>query len=57
MADHDHSYKHLFSHRRMVEDLLRGFVREEWVNHLDFSTLERAVVATSAMISASGKTI
>jgi hypothetical protein len=41
MADHDHSYKHLFSHRRMVEDLLRGFVREEWVKHLDFTTLER----------------
>jgi hypothetical protein len=26
----------------MVEDLLRGFVQEDWVGHLDFSTLERA---------------
>ncbi len=39
--DHDHSYKLLFSHRAMVEDLLRGFVREPWVQGLDFSTLEK----------------
>jgi len=41
MANHDHSYKFLFSHARMVEDLLKGFVREEWVTQLDFSTLEK----------------
>lgn len=41
MADHDHSYKYLFSHARMVEDLLKGFVREEWVAQLDFSSLEK----------------
>ncbi len=41
MVDHDHSYKLLFSHPRMVEDLLRGFVHEEWVGRIDFSTLER----------------
>ncbi len=41
MTDHDHSYKLLFSHPRMVEDLLRGFVHEEWVERIDFSTLER----------------
>ncbi len=39
--DYDHSYKALFSHAEMVADLLRGFVREEWVNELDFSTLEK----------------
>jgi len=39
--DHDHSYKLLFSHAEMVEDLLRGFVREDWVADLDFATLER----------------
>ena len=39
--DHDHSYKLLFSHPEMVADLLRGFVHEDWVNHLDFATLER----------------
>jgi len=39
--DHDHSYKALFSHAEMVADLLRGFVREDWVNELDFSTLEK----------------
>ena len=42
MHDHDHSYKRLFSHPRMVEDLLRGFVKEDWVRQLDFSTLEKA---------------
>ena len=41
MADHDSSYKYLFSHARMVEDLLRGFVREEWVVKLDFTSLEK----------------
>ena len=39
--DHDRSYKLIFSHRDMVEDLLRGFVHEPWVQGLDFSTLER----------------
>lgn len=41
MGGHDHGYKLLFSHPEMVEDLLRGFVRESWVGRLDFSTLER----------------
>ncbi|CAD85213.1 MULTISPECIES: Rpn family recombination-promoting nuclease/putative transposase [Nitrosomonas] len=39
--EHDHGYKLLFSHAEMVADLLRGFVREEWVYELDFSTLEK----------------
>jgi len=34
MADHDNSYKNLFSHASMVEDLLKGFVREAWVKVL-----------------------
>ncbi|MFM8331269.1 MAG: Rpn family recombination-promoting nuclease/putative transposase [Candidatus Methylumidiphilus sp.] len=38
---HDHSYKLLFSHAEMVADLLRGFVREDWVAELDFATLEK----------------
>ena len=41
MAEHDSGYKLLFSHPEMVEDLLRGFVREDWVRDLDFSTLEK----------------
>jgi hypothetical protein len=41
MAEHDHGYKLLFSHPRMVEDLVRGFVEGPWVAELDFSTLER----------------
>jgi len=39
--DHDHSYKLLFTHPEMVADLLRGFVREDWIKELDFSTLEK----------------
>ncbi len=41
MAEHDHSYKLLFSHPEMVRDLLQGFVHEDWVGQLDFTTLER----------------
>jgi len=40
MAEHDKSYKKLFSHPKMVEDLLRGFVHEEWIDELEFATLE-----------------
>ncbi|MEJ1963403.1 MAG: Rpn family recombination-promoting nuclease/putative transposase [Gammaproteobacteria bacterium] len=41
MADHDHSYKLLFAHPRMVRDLVEGFVAGDWVSTVDFSTLER----------------
>lgn len=41
MADHDHSYKQLFSHAQLVKDLLEGFIEEEWVANLDIDTLER----------------
>jgi hypothetical protein len=39
--DHDGSYRLLFSHPRMIRDLLHGFVREEWVERLDLTSLER----------------
>ena len=38
---HDAGYKKLFSHPRLVADFLRGFVPEDWVQQLDFDTLER----------------
>ena len=41
MADHDNSYKLLFSHAGMVADLLKGFVKEDWVREVDFDTLRR----------------
>lgn len=37
---HDRGYKRLFSHPAAVEELLRGFLREDWAARLDFSTLE-----------------
>jgi hypothetical protein len=39
--NHDRSYKLLFSRPAMVADLLRGFVREDWVRDLDFDSLDR----------------
>ena len=41
MVDHDNGYKLLFSHAEMVEELLRGFVREDWGDQVDFHTLKR----------------
>jgi predicted transposase/invertase (TIGR01784 family) len=41
MAGNDPNYRLLFSHPRMVEDLLRGFIHEDWIARLDFATLER----------------
>lgn len=38
---HDSGYKLLFSHPAMVADLLKGFVAEDWVRELDFTTLEK----------------
>ena len=38
---HDESYKQLFSHPEMVEDLLRRFVSESWIEEIDFKTLTR----------------
>ena len=38
---HDAAYKELFSHPRMVKDLLRGFAARGWSDALDFRTLEK----------------
>jgi len=37
---HDSGYKLLFSHPALVRDLLTGFVKEDWVHEMDFSTLD-----------------
>jgi predicted transposase YdaD len=39
--NHDASYKQLFSHPEVVRDLVRGFVPDQWLHSLDFSTLEK----------------
>lgn len=41
MDEHDTSYKLLFSHDRMVRDLLTGFLPREWVVALDLDSLEK----------------
>ena len=43
---HDPGYELLFSHARMVEDLLRGFVPEDWGQGLDFTSLEKVSAST-----------
>jgi hypothetical protein len=53
---HDTSYKLLFSEPEIIIDLLQGFVREPWVNELDFTTLEKSPAATFPTIYAAGKT-
>jgi hypothetical protein len=40
--DHDGSYRLLFSHPQMIGDLLRGFVREDWIERLDLLSLEKS---------------
>jgi Putative transposase, YhgA-like/Domain of unknown function (DUF4351) len=40
MPAHDNAYKNMFSSPSAVEQLLSGFVHEDWIAHLDFSTLE-----------------
>jgi putative YhgA-like transposase/uncharacterized protein DUF4351 len=41
MVDHDRSYKLLFSHPEMVRDLLEGFVREDWLAQVDYTSFEK----------------
>ena len=40
---HDAGYKRLFSHPGLVEELLRGFLDGDWIDQLDFSSLEKVV--------------
>jgi predicted transposase YdaD len=39
--DHDTGYKLLFSHPEMVRDLLIGFIQDDWLHSLDYTTLEK----------------
>jgi predicted transposase/invertase (TIGR01784 family) len=39
--EHDGSYKYLFSNPELVRDLIMGFIPDEWLHSLDYSTLER----------------
>jgi len=38
---HDTGYKKLYTFPKMVEDLLVGFVHQDWISELDFTTLEK----------------
>ena len=41
MTPHDTCYKLLFSHPRMIRDLVTGFIAEDWVTRLDLASLEK----------------
>src|SRR5215203_3926837 len=45
----DEGYWRLFSELRMVQDLCRGFLREEWIEWLDLDTLERRETAAGPL--------
>jgi hypothetical protein len=42
MGQHDLSYRDFFSHPRMIRDLLRDIVGEQWVERIDFDSGELA---------------
>ena len=35
----DEAYKVLFSHLRMIKDLLEGFVAEDFIKNIDFTSM------------------
>jgi hypothetical protein len=39
--DHDSSYKFLFSKPELVRDLIVGFIPDDWLHSLDYTTLEK----------------
>ncbi|MFL6234519.1 MAG: Rpn family recombination-promoting nuclease/putative transposase, partial [Thermoanaerobaculia bacterium] len=41
MGQHDLSYRLFFAHRRMIQDLLREIVGEQWVERIDFASGEK----------------
>ena len=41
MVEHDAGKKSLFGNKRLMADLLRGFVPGQWVGQLDLDTLDR----------------
>jgi hypothetical protein len=47
----DEGYSLLFSQSRMVRDLCRGFLREEWIEWLDLDTLERRETAAGGPLA------
>jgi hypothetical protein len=41
VGQHDLSYRHFFAHRRMIQNLLREIVGEQWVERIDLASGER----------------
>jgi hypothetical protein len=41
VGQHDLSYRQFFTHRRMIQDLLREIVGEGWGERIDFASGER----------------
>ena len=47
----DPIYKRLYAFPAMVEDLLRSLVQEEWIERVDFQTLQSCPAITSEGMS------
>ena len=50
--DHDSGYKFLFSTPELVRDLIIGFVPDEWLASLDYSTRERVPGSVGQIVKA-----
>jgi predicted transposase YdaD len=37
---YDQAFKDLFSHPRMIKDLLEGFIKEDFIKNIDFSCID-----------------
>jgi predicted transposase/invertase (TIGR01784 family) len=42
MAQHDEYYKAIFTYPEIIAQLLQSFIKQDWVNEVDFSTLEKS---------------
>lgn len=40
MANHDATYKFIFKHPALVRELILGYVEDDWLKKLDYSSLE-----------------
>ena len=41
MKKHANAYKNMFSYKEVIRDIIRGFVKQDWIKELDFDSLER----------------
>jgi hypothetical protein len=50
----DKIYRKLYAHPQMIEDLIQNFVKERFVEHIDFSTLKEQLGTDAILLRAPG---